>query len=318
MARYDHVKSGFRQFGGTLGGSIKKDKLFFFFNYEGIQPNTTGSFRTNTAMGGFSLGINGTNSRYNSLQVALNRRLTQNVQGQVAYTWSHCEGTGDATLGSLDANSPTIQSNPYYRQSDFSVCGYNIQQALRVNGLFLLPFHGNRLVEGWQLTGILAASTGLPFNVGDGADQSDSLGGSPRPNYNPTAPAVTIGGISYPACNNTPILGGTAMYFNPNCFSQEQYGTLGNFGRMGLYGPGLVNLDVGLLKTTKIRENVTLQFRGELFNILNHTNLAWPNSTLFSGTPSATAILTRLSTAGQITNYAAPSREVQLGLKLIF
>ena len=81
------------------------------------------------------------------------------------------------------------------------------------------------------------------------------------------------------------------MYFNPICFSQEQYGTLGNFGRLGLYGPGLVNLDVGLLKTTKIRENMTLQFRGELFNVLNHTNLAYPNSTLFTGTPTPTAVL---------------------------
>ncbi len=165
----------------------------YFIDSSGVYhfvPNTTGSFRTNPALGGFSLGINGTNSRYNSLQLALNRRLTHSLQGQVSYTWSHCEGTGDATLGSLDANSPTIQGNPYYRQSDFSICGYNIQQALRVNGLYMLPFHGNRLADGWQLTGILAASTGLPFNVSDGSDQSDSFGGTARPNYTPNAPAT--------------------------------------------------------------------------------------------------------------------------------
>ena len=155
----------------------------------------------------------------------------------------------------------------------------------------MLPFHGNRLVEGWQITTIVAASSGLPFNVTDGSDQSDSLGGSARPNYNPTAPAQTVNGISYPACNNSPILGGTAMYFNPNCFAQEQYGTLGNFGRMGLYGPGLVNVDFGLLKTTRIRERMTLQFRAEIFNILNHTNFAWPVAGLFTGTPTPTATL---------------------------
>ena len=58
---------------------------------------------------------------------------------------------------------------------------------------------------------------------------------------------------------------GEFMYFNPICFSQEAFGTLGNFEREGLYGPSLVNLDVGLLKSTRIRENMTLQFRGELF-----------------------------------------------------
>ncbi len=276
--------------------------------------------RRNLALGALPLGVNGTNSRYNSLQASVNRRLTSNVQAQLSYTWSHCVDSGDASLGSLSGNAPTTYENPYDRAPDFSVCGFNITHALRVNGLFELPFHGNRLVEGWQLTGILAASTGLPFNVSDGVDQSNQLSGVPRPNYNPTAPAQTntTTGISYPACNNNPILGGATMYFNPGCFSPEAFGTLGNFGREGLYGPSLVNLDVGILKSTRIRENMNLQFRGELFNVLNHTNLSLPLSALFPGTPSPTATLSRVANAGQILQPAAPSREIQLGLKLIF
>ena len=186
-----------------------------------------------------------------------------------------------------------------------------------------LPFHGNRLVEGWQLSGILSASAGLPFNVTDGVDQSNQLqtGGTAstaRPNYSPNNPATTIGGISYPACNNNPILGGATMYFNPNCFSPEAFGTLGNFAREGIVGPSLVDVDLGVLKTTKIQENVTLQFRAELFNLFNHTNLSLPISALFTGTATPTATLGRASNAGQILTPAAPSREVQLGLKLIF
>jgi hypothetical protein len=181
-----------------------------------------------------------------------------------------------------------------------------------------LPFRGNRLVEGWQITGILAANTGLPFNVTDGVDQSNQITGVPRPNYSPNNPALTSGGITYPACNNQPILSGAAMYFNPNCFTQEAFGTLGNFAREGLVGPGLVNVDIGILKDTKIRENWNLQFRAELFNVLNHTNLSFPAGALFTGTPSPTTTLGRASTGGQITTYAAPSREIQLGLKLVF
>ena len=108
------------------------------------------------------------------------------------------------------------------------------------------------------------------------------------------------------------------LWFNPNCFNQQAFGTLGNFSREGLYGPGLVNADIGFLKSTKIRENLNLQFRAEVFNIFNHTNLSYPAAAVFSGTPSATATLGRNATAGQITTYAAPSREIQFGLKLLF
>ena len=92
--------------------------------------------RQNPALGSSTLGVNGTNSRYNSFRSALNRRLTHSVQAQVSYTWSKCEGTGDATLGSLSGNSPTTFSNPIRPQPDFSLCGYNVTQALRLNGLY--------------------------------------------------------------------------------------------------------------------------------------------------------------------------------------
>ena len=274
--------------------------------------------RVNPALATSIIGVNGTNSRYNSLQASINRRLSHNFQAQASYTWSRCEGTGDASLGSLSGNSPTAFSNPYNRQTDFSMCGYNVTQAFRLNGLYNLPFHGNRLADGWQFSGIMAASTGLPFNVTVGGNQDNQLNGAPRPDYAPNNPAATFNGVSYPGCNNSPYLRTTATWFNPNCFNQEAFGTLGNFAREGLYGPGLVNVDFGLLKTTKIREGVTLQFRAELFNIFNHTNLSYPAGGVFSGTASPTATLAHSTTTGQITTFAAPSREIQLGLKLIF
>jgi hypothetical protein len=291
-------------------------------------PTSTGSQRTNPALGSFTLGINGTTSRYNSVQASVNRRLTKNVQAQIAYTYSRCMSTGDASgVQSLSANAPITNENPYNREYDRSVCAFNVTQALTVNSLLALPFRGNRLIEGWQISGILATNTGLPFNITNGAngtaDISNQINGVSRPDYAPNSPAATIRGISYPACNNHPILGGATMYFNPTCFSQEAFGTLGNFGREGLTGPRLFNLDLALLKSTRIRESLNLQFRAEVFNILNHTNLGLPGaggnaSPIFTGTATPTAVLARVPTAGQITSFAVPSREIQLGLKLIF
>lgn len=281
-----------------------------------FSPGPTGSQRVNPAVSSFTLGVNGTSSRYNSLQASLNRRLSHNLQAQVSYTYSKCLSTGDAALGTLAANVGLNASNPYNRQQDYSVCGYNVTQAFRLNSLYQLPFKGNRFVEGWQFTGIIAASTGLSFNVTDGVDQSGQLNSTPRPNYAPNNPAATINGISYPACNNNPYIRTVALWFNPNCFVPEAFGTLGNFARQGLVGPGLINVDFGVVKSTRITENVNLQFRAEAFNLFNHTNLSYPAAALFTGTAGQT--LGRNLLAGQITTYASPSREIQLALKLVF
>jgi hypothetical protein len=228
-------------------------------------------------------------------------------------------------LASLNGNGPSVFGNPLNRQYDYARCAYNANQVFRLNALYELPFHGNRFVEGWQISGIWSASSGLPFNVTDGIDLTNQLGitTTPRPNYNPNGAAFSNGTVSYPACNNTPIIGSASLWFNPTCFSPQAYGTLGNFGREGLYGPGLTSVDMAFLKTTRITERVTLQFRAELFNIFNRTNLSLPVASVFTGTASPTStfgsgIAYNTATAGQILSAAVPSREVQFGLKLIF
>ena len=272
-------------------------------------------------LGSFTLGENGNTSRYDSLQASLNRRLSHNLQAQVSYTYSLCTSDGDAVLASLSGNAPTSYENPFNRGYDTSRCSFNATQAFRLNALYDLPFRGNRLVSGWQVSGIWSASTGLPFNVSDGVDQSNQLEvtATSRPNYAPNNPAATINGISYPACDNNPILGtGQRCIYNPNCFSAEAFGTLGNFGREGLIGPGLQDVDVALLKTTKIRENMTLQFRAEVFNLFNHTNLSLPIGSVFNGVAGPTTTLGYNPSAGNILGPSVPSRELQFGLKLIF
>ena len=166
-----------------------------------------------------------------------------------------------------------------------------------------LPFHGNRLVEGWQLSGILSASSGLPFNVFTGYDRSGlgPINIFSRPDYvagcNPYSGAQTV-----------------AEWFNPNCYTLQAQGTTGNTGRNSLRGPEFFNADISLLKDTRINERFKVQFRAEFFNFLNHENFALPNSMLYSNAGP------NVGTAGKITSTApnATPRQIQFGLKLNF
>jgi len=260
--------------------------------------------RVDPALSTLASDIEGTTSRYNALQVSVNRRFTRNFQAQLAYTFSRCLDDGGLFIASTNGTgSATTYENPYNREYDRGPCVFNVAQTLRVNGLFALPFHGNRLVEGWQLSGILSANTGLPFTVSTGFDQVGEQGGdTPRPNY--------VSG-----CN--PQVGRPNEWFNPACYSLEAPGTLGNVGRNTLVGPNLVDVDLALLKDTKIREWLNLQFRAELFNIFNHANFNLPSAGVFAaGAVAGTA--SPNATAGQITSTVTTSRQFQLALKFIF
>ena len=95
------------------------------------------------------------------------------------------------------------------------------------------------------------------------------------------------------------------------CLRSAPAGTYGNLGRGVFDGPGLADLDLSLFKNTAVSEKASLQFRAEVFNVLNHANLGTPNATVFSnGTINASA--------GLITTLATNPRQIQVGLKLIF
>jgi hypothetical protein len=107
------------------------------------------------------------------------------------------------------------------------------------------------------------------------------------------------------------ILGKPTGWFDPNAFSLPAFGTFGNVGRGILSGPGLADVDLALVKNTKVSENLTVQFRAEFFNAFNRVNFGPPNTTVFSsGAINASA--------GVITTLATNPRQIQFGLKLIF
>jgi hypothetical protein len=177
-----------------------------------------------------------------------------------------------------------------------------------LNATYDLPFGRarsewlNRLIGNWQISGIQTLQSGLPFTPQLSYNPSND--GDTR---NPVRPSIN------PNFSGPLILGGANQYFDPNAFIQPLTGTYGNAGRNALPGPHLFETNLSLAKVFSFRERINLLFRAEFFNLFNHTNFKTPNPVVYasaSGGPSPTA--------GVITSTATTSRQIQLGLKLLW
>jgi hypothetical protein len=175
---------------------------------------------------------------------------------------------------------------------------------------FASDFDGLRggLVSGWSLSSVVTIQSGFPF--------------TPQLSYNPSNTGDTRNPVRpflNPNFSGTVVLGNPNQWFNPNAFiaPPSTSGFAGNLGRDTYIGPGLGTWDFSVLKDTKIRERLSLQFRAEIFNLLDRANFNTPN--LIAFTPPTAANPSGLSgTAGAITSTSTTSRQVQFGLKLFW
>jgi Carboxypeptidase regulatory-like domain/TonB dependent receptor len=249
------------------------------------------------------------NSNYNSLQVAVNHQFSRNFQYQISYTYSKCLTDGSVSSGLQQGIYE--QADPYDKKYDYGLCSFDIRHNLTANGLYSLPFKGNRLVSGWELTSILTAATGLPVTIQESADVAD-LGAiqGDRPNYSGTCPG-----------GKDQVLGEWYDWFNASCYAVQPFGTLGDVGRSSVEGPDLFELDASIIKETKITEKLNAEFRAEFFNVLNHTNFGLPsNLGVVTGLPFAAAIAPSglPGESGAISATTTSQREIQFALKLTF
>jgi hypothetical protein len=157
------------------------------------------------------------------------------------------------------------------------------------------------LVRGWQVAGIVTATTGTPFSAGSNPALTHTLvrGGAARPD-------LVSGG------DNNPILGGIDLYFDPTQFVRQQAGFYGTLGRNTLVGPNLRTVDASLIKNVPLGGARRFQLRAEMFNILNRANFALPASTLFNASGA------RVGTAGRITSTVTSARQIQLAARFEF
>jgi hypothetical protein len=211
-------------------------------------------------------------------------------------------------------NAPGLVSNPYNLRADYGLATYDVRNIGVISAIYALPFgHGQALagnLEGWRnalvgglsVTSIVTLQDGFPFTPQLSYNPSNN--GDTR---NPERPFVN------PDFTGSAILGKPNHCFNPNAFLQPpaNSGFYGNLGRDTLIGPGLETWDFSALKDTSIHERLTLQFRAEIFNLLNRANFATPNLIVF--TPSGVS-----GTAGVISSTSTTARQVQFGLKLIW
>jgi Carboxypeptidase regulatory-like domain/TonB dependent receptor/TonB-dependent Receptor Plug Domain len=261
-------------------------------------------------------------SHYNSLQTSLTKKFTHHTQFQLSYTWSKSMDDGSSsTFGDTFANS--VSSLPLWAPNRRrGISDFNVPQNLVLNYLIELPNVRKDvpvaplLLNGWQWGGIFQASAGEPF--------TPLISGDPL-NLHSNDVFAFPDRITGTGCSGNPVKSVTPFnrqYVNVSCFAFPAFDPvtglthLGTAGRNSILGPGLTDFDTSLVKNTKISEAVNLQFRAELFNVLNHVNYATPpkaGTQLFNGSGAA------LATGGVLVGpTASSSRQAQFGVKVLF
>lgn len=275
-------------------------------------------------------------STYHAFEAQIKKKMSHGFQGQVSYTFGKCRDTSSSPVtGDTYVNSIAVPLL-LIKQYRVGACDFDIRHTAVGTFIWDVPSprsisgFASNFVKGWELGTILNATSGSPFTATLGAG-GDPLGTGYNGDFSMDFP------IRVPGCN--PIHGGV-NYLNVNCFALPQStaaiaaqcaafpgqpGTcanlLGNAGRNTLYGPRLTTLDFSIFKNnrfTRISEAFNVQFRAEFFNLLNHPNFAAPNflndanNSIFDETGA------RLANAGVLASTATPSRQIQLGVKLIW
>ena len=241
-------------------------------------------------------------SRYHAFQVTAERRVTGNLNFQLAYTYSHATDYASLDIGSGGA----LFTDSYNLRLDYGNADFNIPQRFVASATYLLPFHTSGrlkpLVQGWQTNGILSLYNGIPFSV-QSATNTLNIGSGSR------AEIIGPGNGSLPSGERT-----VQHWFNTAAFGAPPTLQFGDSARNSLEGPATKQLDFSAFKNFALSEDGvrSLQFRAEFFNIFNTPQFNNPVATI--GAPGAGFI----TSAGSPYTFQRLSREIQFALKLYF
>ena len=279
------------------------------------------------AIGGFgpeSVMSSGAHSSYHALQTSASQNNPRaGLSFQASYTFSKSIDDTSAVPGGI-SGSPgvilqTLPQDPRNPRADKGPSTFDVTHVFTLSLIQSLPLErvgflqplGKKLTKGWQLLNITTLTSGPPFTVYSGVQQTGvGLGGTDRPDLLAmpmlsTSRAVREDYFGLGKANSTfftipiNIPGGTGPF----------HGRFGALGRDTFRGPGFRDFDFALIKDTAFGhrgngELANLQFRAEFFNIFNEVNFGLPSNIVLG------------SGFGVISKTAGPSRQIQFSLKL--
>lgn len=252
------------------------------------------------------------NSSYHALHSEIRRALSRGLAFRGSYSFGKSIDDSSTLFAQTEsANSIGVPINGY---SHFNrgLSNHDIRHRATFALLWDLPSPQlspliTELLGGWKLSSLGTFQSGIPFSATLGYDAART--GTSRPDYRGGQRPDLV-------AHQQTFLGTPEQWFNPQAFRRPTKGFLGNLGRNTLDGPGYSSVDLSFAKNftlNSLKESSLLELRLEFFNVLNHANFDLPD-------PQRTEVFTSdgiPEDVGRITS-AAPSREVQIGLKWIF
>jgi hypothetical protein len=259
---------------------------------------------------------NGSSSNYNAMQLILTRRLSKGLSLHANYTWSH--GLANDLFNTLTSGPSVDYGNTYFdTHNRISItANYELpigKNATGITGVFM---------KGWQANSIFYWQTGLPFTVVSQADAANNLAYINQPGVTVERPdMIRKAVLSHPTRNSN----GSFQWMNPNAFTPQVEGTVGDERVNQLFGPHDRSDDLSLIKNFALNERWKMQFRAECFNLSNTANFANPTATINTWiTPSSgttyPASIAQGDAFGSIDALAGNEnpRQFQFALKLLF
>jgi hypothetical protein len=249
-------------------------------------------------------------SRYNALQLWLNRRFSNRLAFQASYTWAHA--ITNVPLTSFTAGT----SDLFNYDLDRGDADLDRRQMFVANAVYDLPSFqkwgsvAKNVLGGWQFNTIFSFLGGTPIEVLSGANTAGlGNGGNQRPDL--------VSGV--PIYLKT---GDRRQFLNPAAFSLPGVGLFGNLGRGSVRGPSTTNIDFSVNKNWRFRERYGVQFRAEMFNAFNHANFGSnevdANLNLVQNKNDANFGKSTNSDFGKINAPYRGPREIQFGFKFSF
>jgi hypothetical protein len=248
-------------------------------------------------IGNFNQINGGGNSNYNAGWATITKHFSHGLQFQGSYTYSK-----SLDYNSLSTGETLVIQNAYNPRGDYGLSEFDVRHRFVLSGFYELPFKSNtpRLITGWQFGLTQQVQTGSPINP--------TLAIGPGPGISLTVRPDITGAIQTTG-NPSQWFANKALFVSP-CVAGVCHP--GDLGRNAITGPDFLNTDFSVTKNTKFGERFNLQFRSEMFDVLNHPNFGNPVLTVTSGS------FGKIQSTRFPTGDFGSARQIQFALKLMF